>query len=373
MTADNVFEFKRKPRFTTETFRDIKPRSQRWLVKKLLPMHGVAFIVGQTKAGKSFVALDASLRIASGFDVVLGRRTRQAGVVYVAAEDPNGCRERIVGWRLDMNWSGATLFELIGQTPDLRKPDDMAALLATISEAKQRFEQSGSHLGVVVIDTLSRAIPGADENSSADMSAAYEALEQLSRDTGALVLVVAHFGKGGSDRGIRGWSGLDANSDATIVVERDKDEPERRTVTLDKVKNGVDGGTLTFHLRTVSLGYQDEDGEDVTTCVCEFEGSGERKAKRSHPRPSPKQEVVLRAVRIALDEHGGTVPFGPTVPPGVRGVLRERVKETARAIGYADDDAKPESVRRKLNSNITDLIGKGLLGGTEDHLWLIER
>ena len=44
---------------------------------------------------------------------------------------------------------------------------------------------------------------------------------------------------------------MDANSDATITLERDADDPELRTLTFAKVKNGVDGGKLAFRLESV--------------------------------------------------------------------------------------------------------------------------
>src|SRR5206468_4755718 len=121
------------------------------------------------------------------------------------------------------------------------------------------------------IDTLSRCLPGVEENSSQGMSAAFTTLKRICSVTGALVLVVAHFGKAGEERGIRGWSGMDANSDATLTLERDAEDDDLRLVKLYKVKNGVAGSKIGFRLKRIGLGFQDEDGEEVESCICEFE------------------------------------------------------------------------------------------------------
>ena len=49
---------------------DIQPSVRPWLVKRVLPRKGVAFLVGASKAGKSFLAIDFALRMASGAKVL---------------------------------------------------------------------------------------------------------------------------------------------------------------------------------------------------------------------------------------------------------------------------------------------------------------
>jgi hypothetical protein len=76
--------------------------------------------------------------------------------------------------------------------------------------------------GVLCLDTLNRAAPTADENSSRDMGEILEAAKRLQAATGGLVVLVHHTGKD-SSRGLRGHSSLFAAMDAAVEVSRDGD------------------------------------------------------------------------------------------------------------------------------------------------------
>jgi hypothetical protein len=367
----DVLAFARKSRFAPESFLDIMPQAQPWRVKGVLPSRGVAFVVGQSKAGKSFLTIDATLRLAAGAKV-FGRKANRCGVVYVAAEDANGCRARVTAWRLKNHRTSPTPFVLLGQGLNLLDETDAADLKATLSELAADFEAHDSSLGVVVLDTLSRCIPGVDENSSLDMSRAFGVLEDIASHIGALVLVVAHFGKAGGDKGIRGWSGFDANSDATITVERDSEDPSLRLVTFAKVKNGVDGGKLAFRLESVGLGSFDEDGDENTSCVPVYEVAAEGAAKPRRPRAlSPPEQLVLNAVRFVTD-NGAThaLPGIEGAKPWQKAVRRGDVKARAVDNGLAGD-AKPDTVLKRFNRAIEGLSAARKVRVEGDLLWLL--
>ena len=372
MSAE-ILDFARRSKFTRERFEAIAPIAAPWRIKGVLPASGVAFIVGQSKAGKSFFAIDTVLRVAAGAPKVLGRRARQCGVVYVAAEDPNGCRTRVAAWRKKHHRSTPMPFELIGQGLNLLDEGDVADLKATLSEATDRFADEGHPLGLVVIDTLSRVIPGVDENSSMDMSRAFVVLDELQRHIDALIVVVAHFGKGGSDKGIRGWSGMDANSDATITVEREAEEPDLRTVTFAKVKNGVDGGKLSFRLEQVGLGVFDDDEDEVTSCVPVYEAASDAlpKPRRAKALSAPEQ-LVLAAVKHVTD-HGATHPLPDTAEgakPWQKAVTRDTVRERALACGLAGED-KPATVRQRFSRALEGLVAARKVRVEGELIWVM--
>jgi AAA domain len=367
----DVIAFTRKSRFAPEPFLDIVPHVQPWRVKGVLPSRGVAFVVGQSKAGKSFLAIDAMLRLAAGAKV-FGRKANRCGVVYVAAEDAHGCRSRVTAWRLKNHRSSPTPFVLLGQGLNLLDEADTADLKATLTDLAADFSAQDAPLGVVVFDTLSRCIPGVDENSSMDMSRAFGVLDDIATHIGALVLVVAHFGKAGGDKGIRGWSGFDANSDATIAVERDSDDPNLRLVTFAKVKNGVDGGRLAFRLETVGLGTVDEDGDEITSCVPVYEVATEAQSKPRRARAlNPPEQIVLSAVRYVTD-NGTTQPL-PDIDgakPWQKAVRRGDVKTRAIASGLAGD-SKPDTVLKRFNRAIEGLSATRKVRVEGDLLWLL--
>lgn len=361
-----------KPRFEAINFHDLRPEPQAWRIKNILPSTGVGFIGGPTKAGKSFLALDLGLRLAAGASKVLSRRARPCGVVYIAAEDPEGCKYRAKAWEKRHHRQTPMPFDLIPQPVNLLDDGQMEDLRRTLRGCAQRFEAQASSLGVIVLDTLSRCLSGADENSSADMGRAFAALAGLSRATGALVLVVAHFGKSGQERGIRGHSSLDANSEATISVERSSDDPDLRIVTLAKVKNGVDGGQLAFRLEEVGLGLIDEDGEEIVSCVPIFEPLPEgTKAKRGKALTKP-ENLVLAAVRYVTD-HGQIRPLPADIEgakPWMKAVDKGAVKDRAVQSGLAGDD-KPNTVRVRFDRAIEGLIAAGKIRQERQDLWLL--
>jgi hypothetical protein len=367
-----IIEFSRESKFTFEPFETITPQAQPWRVKGVLPARGVAFLVGQSKAGKTFVALDATLRLAAGIPKVLGRKARQCGVVYVAAEDPNGCRSRVTAWRRNTRTAQYVPFEMIGQGFDLLNPEDVADLRASLAEARARFDERGIELGVIVLDTLSRVIPGVDENSSTDMSSAFTVLENLTRETGALVLVVAHFGKAGAEKGIRGWSGMDANSDATITVERNEEDRELRLITFAKVKNGVDGGQLAFRLEQVDLGIIDDDGDPLVSCVPVYQSlEAAARPKRVKALSNP-EKVVLAAIKHVTD-NGSTHPLPANVEgakPSTKAVTREDIRHRALDAGLAQGD-KASTVRMRFSRAIEGLSAAQKIRVEGELIWLL--
>lgn len=78
---------------------------------------------------------------------------------------------------------------------------------------------------VVFVDTLNRAAPTADENSSRDMGEILEAAKRLQSMTRRPVVLVHHTGKD-STRGLRGHSALFAAMDAAMEVPRDGERRE---------------------------------------------------------------------------------------------------------------------------------------------------
>jgi hypothetical protein len=361
--------FDRSARLELEPYEAVVPSITPYLVKGVLPRLGVAFVVGAPRSGKTFLALDIALRVARG-EPVMGRRARRAGVVYVAAEDPDGCRARIAAWKKANPRALPTPFILIGQGVDLSDAGHVCALISALGEAAERFAPQGVELGLVVFDTLSRCLPGVDENAADQMSLAFQALEAVGRACGALTLVIAHHGKDAA-RGIRGWSGLDAGSDATLSVVRDE-ASGRRTVTQTKIKNGPDGAVAGFELEPLALGCFDEDGEELWSCVVRHEAAPARPRGQARALNAPEQ-IVLSAVRY-LTDHGLTQAL-PARPAGARGdlqaVRRADVGRQAERTGLRYDGDSDDAYRKRFSRAVIGLAAKTRIRVHGDHLWIV--
>lgn len=105
--------------------------------------------------------------------------------------------------------------------------------------------------GLVIIDTLNRAAPGADENSSVDRGNIIASAKKLQNLIGGLVLFVHHSGKD-KFKGLRGHSSLYAALDSAIeVIKTDT----RREWCVAKSKDDVTGNVYPFKLEIVKVGF----------------------------------------------------------------------------------------------------------------------
>jgi RecA-family ATPase len=131
----------------------------RWLIDDILPAGGFGMLYGQPETGKSFLAIDWSLCVATGLPW-RGHRTRMGGVVYVAAgEGVSGLSQRIDAWKFvhGVDDLPAALFHI--QAVNLLDLSDVARFLYAV---QMRIATDPE---LIVLDTLHRCTPGADENS----------------------------------------------------------------------------------------------------------------------------------------------------------------------------------------------------------------
>ena len=355
--------FDRRPaRFIRENFDDLEPGVALERVKGLWPRSGLCFVGGPSMSGKSFWALDALARICRGEDV-LGRRSLQAGCLYIAAEGAAGVRKRIKALRGKIGpLHGA--FQFIGQAPNLRDADDLAELREAIEQSKAELQAAGHDLGIVCLDTLSASIPGADENSAADMSPVLHELQAMAAELGLLVLIIAHTGKD-ETRGLRGWSGLLANADGVIMLEAP--DGETRTGTVLKVKDGLSGDRFAFYLERVVLGL-DDDGDEISTCVIqETEAPEGRRSGRRPSKAGGTGDLILSALGRVLEDKPRDIR-APGAPPGQQGVSAHDLRTMAFQIGVGgpSPDAPPdasEDERGKLERKWSDQRRKDFARG----------
>jgi len=258
-----------------------------WRVKGLLPETGIAAIFGPSGSGKSFLAKDLGASIALGQDW-FGHRTTPCDVTYVMLEGEGGLRNRVEAWEVHNGKLLPSGFCALAQSFRLSEEQDVEDLGAILPKD-----------GVVIIDTLNRAAPGLDENSSQDMGRILAGMKRLQEITGGLVIVVHHTGKDAS-KGLRGHSSLHAALDGAIEVER---SAAGRYWSAAKVKDGEDGKQVAFQLHRVVLGT-DGDGDEVSSCaVGPDTGAIFRK-----PEPSGKsQKSALSTIRRLL---GASSTFG---------------------------------------------------------------
>lgn len=318
----------------------MKPIS--WFIRGILPNADLATVYGPSGAGKSFIVIDMCAAIARGVPW-FGAKTKQGSVAYVVAEGQGGFARRIQAYEEhnDVDMTEHPFFA-IPDTPSLMSMADVKALCAAIN-AVGKFD-------LIVIDTLSRAIAGHDENDNAVMSLMGKHCQYIKKHTGAMVLLVGHTGKD-VNKGMRGSSVTKGNVDAELEVARAGDA---RSVTITKVKDGQgEGVEYPFRLETVQLGEEiDDDGETfpITSCFVHRPagglgvagGGGARGALRNSAPPKGAKERIVLAEALRATELAGSVPFETLIAtcveliappdPGVKDLRRRDVKRAMESL-----------------------------------------
>lgn len=236
----------------------------KWLIKGFLPKANLGVLFGESGSGKSFAMLDLSAAICRGLEFWNGHRVSKGRVLYVVAEGVSGFRQRIKAYCHQQAIPRIGMDVIYDITPNLT---NVAQITDLISEIRQREPYD-----LIVMDTFAQVMAGADENNGLDVGNALAQCKRIANRCGAMVLLVHHSGKDAS-KGSRGHSSIKAACDVEIKVERSNDT---RSITTSKMKDGVEGIGYLFKLHTVVLS-QDEDGDDITSCIVEFKGAGQAK------------------------------------------------------------------------------------------------
>ena len=324
-----------------------------WRIKGVLPATGLGAVFGASGSGKSFLVLDALQSLAAGADW-FGHRVKPCPVIYCALEGEGGIAGRVQAYRI-RHGSTAENIRYLVQPFSLLEGGDVHDLAKAIKAA-----DAGA--GVVVLDTLNRAAPGADENDSKSMGKIIAAAKELQTLVGGLVLLVHHTGKDAS-KGLRGHSSLHAALDAAIEVRRDGD---RREWLIAKSKDGKDGAAHPFKLDMVELGT-DEDGEPVTSCVVRPVVEVADSIRRALPPKSGNQRVVWDALAEIFRKAGNARPDGApdTLPHGRPCLTLEAAIEKTRARLVCD----PKRQTERTQAAIRGLVERGLLQHEAGFLW----
>jgi AAA domain len=262
VTPENRFKL-----LTADDLRDMPPL--RWLVRGVLPAVGLAALFGPSGSGKSFLVLDLATAIAEGRPWY-GCRVHATRVLYICLEGEAGLSVRARAWEQRYGRKVPDGVRMLIQPFNLTDLSSVHELAALIPQGT-----------VVFIDTLNRAAPTADENSSKDMGAILEAAKLLESLILGLVVLVHHTGKD-SAKGLRGHSSFFARCDAVIEVSRGEDYREWK---VSKSKDGADGVSNSFDLEVIELGV-DEFGDAITSCVTVQNDSPEPRDKPLTERQS---------------------------------------------------------------------------------------
>lgn len=319
-----------------------------WRIKDVLPSHGLAVVFGPSGSGKSFLVLDMLQSLALGREW-FGRRVKPCSVTYIALEGEAGLAGRVDAYRIHHGSTSPNIRYTV-QPFRLLNADDINELVLAI--------QSAGTGDVVVLDTLSRATPGSDENDSKAMGSIVAAAKLLQEAVGGLVLLIHHTGKDAS-KGMRGHSSLHAALDCAIEVKRTGDN---REWLVAKSKDGEDGASHSFKLEVVPMG-NDCDGDAITSCVVVTNQSAQATAKKI-PTLGSNQTIALKALQEPLRESVNIDKDGAPQGKPCLGV------DQALAIVAPLMPVEAKYKKQRAKEAIAGLVNKDVVGMQGDWLWV---
>jgi len=223
------------PKTLGEARKNRKPLE--WIIPELLPRKGIGITFGPPGTFKTFLLLDLAMAIATGYGPNWWEGMREPQqVLFLAGESPDALvTKRVDAW-LAMNLlpglterAEANLIVVEG-VPPMEMTDYYRDIIGWLRER-------GYKPSLTILDTLTRAMAGRDENSAKDATWTTMKMEWLSRELSGFVMAVHHTGKD-AGRGARGSSVWEGNTDVMLEVERPSKAEMGVLVHLRKLKEG---------------------------------------------------------------------------------------------------------------------------------------
>jgi hypothetical protein len=314
-----------------------------YLVDGLLHESAFGLVFGLANCGKSLLMVDLLCSVATGTPW-MGMRTARGQVVYAALEGTLSLPHRLHAWANDRGLPDTDFLHTMGSVT-LTDSVDVDHLIDNI---KDYNEKADLPVRLVVIDTLSQAIAGADENSQAVMSEVVRQVDKIRNQTGAAVILVHHPSKNNPSEP-RGNTVLIGAVDTCIKVSATGGV---RVCEVTKQRHAAIGEGFRFRIKQVSTSA-------VTEMIAPSSGIG----KQASGSGNPDDQIVLSALQshAKQGENGdATAADGEVVVPvSIKGFRKFALAELFPGM---EQDAK----RQRINRSLGRLSGSGAFHAMSD-------
>lgn len=218
------------------------PERIEWLVEGLIERGAVGFISADPKVGKSWLAIDAAVALATGGDWLGLTVAHPYRVALISREDS----QYLTAWRMRRllagrgygtdDVDGAIWCNSRSQSPEFWLTDRQHMVEMTAELSLRRPD-------MVILDVFNK-MHGAKENDSFEMGPVIRAVEKLSADLGAAVCVVHHNNKGEGQtlvNRMRGSSGIGGAAQWIVGLSWENEAQKiRRAEFLSKAAESPD-------------------------------------------------------------------------------------------------------------------------------------
>ena len=309
----------------------IQPRKQVWLWENRIPIGTASALAGRGGTGKTTYALHLVAQLSRG--LLPGK--------YFGSPRPS------LIWSGEDSWDKVIVPRAIAAGADLNKVGRLAVASYADGETLEvtpklpldtgticdAVRQTGAVL--VIVDPIASTMSG-DLNREADVRAAVDALARVAEETGAVMMFVRHFGKGGGNASDK-MSGSHAFRDAVRSVFLFAEDDDQVIVSQDK-GNYAPRGEESFAFRLETAIVPTEDGPTEVARVVDL-GSSDVSVG----------DVINRADRDELDDRHD-IDRWLTEFIGNGSIRATEVYSAADAAGYSKDQAKRSKKRLSIQA-----------------------
>lgn len=225
-------------RSTLGDFLETPVRESRWLVDQTILAEAVQMIVGAPKMGKSWLALDLGISVASGKPFLGKFETPVSGpVVVITKEDPDYLlQDRFQKIMISKGLGGRVSLPQVyfPKNPlplylDLSREflfngRDTAELMSWLQEIRERH----GGLSLVVFDPVLRMLEDVDEFKASEVSnSVFATAQMIQTELHSSVVLVHHRSKGaGESKSSYGSMAFHAFSEGTLYLKGDRPNPD---------------------------------------------------------------------------------------------------------------------------------------------------
>lgn len=345
-------------------FHEVAPDlSARDFVEGVLTDESMSVVYGESNVGKTFFASDLGMHVALG-RTWMGRAVDARGTLYLAMEGGHGIKNRVAAFKLHHGLDGEIIpFAIIPMGLNLLDP--LADTQRVIDAIKAAEKVCGFKFGLVIGDTLSRAMAGGNENASEDMGALVTNSDAIRAECKAHFMWIHHSGKDQA-RGARGHSLLRAATDTEIEVTREDGMPP--IARTKKQRDLPNDGEFPFVLKVIELGTNRRN-KPVTSCVVTCPDTDEPARRPRSLKPSAK--AALQCLIEAGAEFSAPLPPSWGMAAHLRGVKEDDWRERFFSTGMPG--AAYDTKRMAWNRGIKDLREMGIVAARNGLAWLTDQ
>ena len=219
------------------SYADIPELPTLWLWDQRIPRGDVTLLFGEGAVGKGRMLCDLIAKVTTGAPMPLCTEGSDPGSVIVVQpeDDPNeqvAPRLRAAGADLTRVYDltrldGGSRFKLSADTKHEGNLPQLRALIGELGE-------SGRNPRMVIIDPLAAVLGWGTITTNQGARRVVEPLQDLAKETGLAIVVVAHTVKSGA---LQSSAGLPQALRLVYRLSRDKDNPALRVLSVEKANN----------------------------------------------------------------------------------------------------------------------------------------